>query len=139
MNRQNTQTPFVNDSKPDATAFLDEFCQGNYLIAPPDRQEFEELFTSHSVRYCSFLSDATGADHRAVNIKEQFERWCAFADVINASYILCISTSPDHPLIMEEMFMVKNIIEGSRGEVSYYVKTAGTLGVQMRIDVISYK
>ncbi len=121
-------------------AFVELVSKENMPVsAPPAEELIETLMTSPEV-YIGKISSYTGDSAKRANyiaeiVESYLEMWSCKAD----NLLLCISTSSEHPLFMEELKPLSETLFKTALNVSWSMKTEDSLGKEMRIDYAYYE
>ena len=86
--------------------------------------------------YRSYAYDAT---KRVEWMMDLIDKYNAFKYGILPNCIVCVSTSLEHPLKMQEMTLIQHIMKDCTGKTSYIIKTDETFGEEINIAVAFYE
>lgn len=97
------------------------------------------LFYARHCKWYSFKSYCRDVAQRSAYLKELIEKYNAFDCGVLEHAIIIISTSPEYPLLMEEMNLVDDIASMCSGSVAIIVKMDDKLENEMKLSVAFYE
>ena len=97
------------------------------------------LFYARHCKWYSFKSYCRDVAQRSAYLKELIEKYNAFDCGVLEHAIIIISTSPEYPLLMEEMNLVDDIASMCSGSVAIIVKMDDKLEKEMKLSVAFYE
>ena len=86
-------------------------------------------------RWWLYVYDTT---NRYGYFRDLIENYNLLFWIRHSTSILCVSSSMDYPLTVEEMDLVRLIVGNRNGENVFCVKTDNSLGEEFRIDAAFY-
>ncbi len=118
--------------------FIEELQRGKSVIAPPSVRELcQKLLWGkhcHNLSYQIYINDAP---RRGEYFKELIVKYKAFTCAWLPCAVVCLISSSDYPVTMEEMQLVKLATQGCE-EVRFCVKVDDNLAQELKISVTFY-
>lgn len=120
-------------------AFIEDLHnRGLNIIAPPDFDYLSVLFKANHCLIKTWRSYVYDSTKRYNYFQNLIEKYNLLFWIRDSNCILCISSSPDYPLTVEEMNLLYLITGNRKGENVFCIKTDSSLGKDLRIDAAFY-
>lgn len=101
-------------------------------------EDLRSVFLCNHAQCYNYITKAYDAKKRVEWRKELIEKYEAFCVPTLENCVLCIGTSSDHPLLVEEMNIVECIASKCTGSNSFYIYTDDNLGEEMCVTTMFY-
>ena len=119
--------------------FIDDLRErGTNLSEPPTPEQLCVLFHSNECWIDSWHTFAFDADRRCNYLKELIEKYDLAKGLNQYNSIICISTSPKHPLLPKEIEDLRKLLSISVNKPQFCIKADDALGDDLRIDFAFY-
>lgn len=112
--------------------------RGQNIVVPPDLDYLSVLFKANHCLIKRWRSYAYDATKRYGYFRDLIEKYNLLFWIMHPNSILCVSSSTDYPLTVEEMNLLCLIAGNRNGENVFCVKTDDSLGEELRIDAAFY-
>lgn len=123
----------------EAGAFIEDLQnRGQNIVVPPDLDYLSVLFKANHCLIKRWRSYAYDTTNRYGYFRDLIENYNLLFWIRHPNSILCVSSSMDYPLTVEEMDLVRLIVGNRNGENVFCVKTDNSLGEEFRIDAAFY-